>query len=369
MEKNLYSILISLIWGLCFNYHSLVAQQEAYLKTVEAIVDSIYEAEELPSLSVGVLLPGRAPIFINRGYHDRSEKKEVDEHSIYQIASLSKMMAGVIANNLLLEGEIKLEQPITDFLPASISDKTRQKLSVISFRELLHHRAGLPRNAKVGYKRKDGDPYLYEYTEEDLLQELAKLKLKKDPGYRYSNFGYGLLGYLLERAKETSYEELLTSYVFEPTGMEETFYTLPLDNPQLVTAYRKENRQIPTKGWVMGKLSPATTVSTTMADLLRLMRAQLQAYRKYNETQEVSSLMVSSDTEVAYEGIGDYGFGMFSWASGDFGHGGDVDGFASNYSIHPKENFGVAMLTSSGGRWTGPLIVKINKILKTKLAH
>ena len=78
--------------------------------------------------------------------------------------------------------------------------------------------------------------------------------------------------------------------------------------------------------------------------------------------------MVSSDTEVAYEGIGDYGFGMFSWASGDFGHGGDVDGFASNYSIHPKENFGVAMLTSSGGRWTGSLIVKINNVLKDGLA-
>ncbi|MEM7512492.1 MAG: serine hydrolase domain-containing protein, partial [Bacteroidota bacterium] len=240
--------------------------------------------------------------------------------------------------------------------------------SAISFRELLHHRAGLPRNAKVGYKRKDGDPYLYDYTEEDLLLELAKLKLKTNAGYRYSNFGYGLLGYLLERAKETPYEELLATYVFGPNKMEETFYTLPTGNPQLVTPYRKENRQIPTKGWVMGKLSPATTVSTTMADLLSLMKAQLQAYRLYEETNEVSSLMVSSDTEVAYEGIGDYGFGMFSWASGDFGHGGDVDGFASNYSIHPKENFGVAMLTSSGGRWTGPLIVKINNVLKDGLA-
>ncbi len=368
MEKQIYAIIL-LIWGVCTGYQSLFAQQDTYLKRVEAIVDSIYEAEELPSLSVGVLLPGKDPIYFNRGYHDRSEKKEVDEHSIYQIASLSKMMAGVIANTLLLEGTITLEQPITDFLPTSLSDKTKEKLSVISFRKLLHHRAGLPRNAKVGYKRKDGDPYLYEYTEEDLWQELSKLKLKKNAGYRYSNFGYGLLGYLLERAKETPYEELLASHVFEPAGMKETFYTLPLENPQLVTPYRKENRQIPTKGWVMGKLSPATTVSTSMADLLLLMKAQLQAYRQYDETQEVTSLMVSSDTEVAYEGIGDYGFGMFSWASGDFGHGGDVDGYASNYSIHPKENFGVAMLTSSGGRWTGHLIVKINNVLKDELAQ
>lgn len=364
MKKNIYQVVLSLTFMVACSIPSAFSQQPPYLTKIEAIIDSIAEAEDLPALSVGIIFHEEEPIYINRGYFDRSEKKEVNEHSRYQIASLSKMFAGIVAHQLVIDGKISLSQPITDFFPVSLSDKTKKKFEGVTFQKLLHHRADLPRNARVGYKRRDGDPYLYKYTEEDMLQELTQLKRKGKGEFRYSNFGYSLLGYLLEQVTGQPYEVLLQTYVFAPFGMQETTYTLPTGNPELVTPYRKDDREVKTEGWYMGKLSPATTICSSSHDLLKLMKAQIHAYRQLGKGENVSKLVLTEHTEEAWTGIGEYGFGLFKWTSGDFGHGGDVDGFASDYSFHPVENFGVTILTSSGGKWVSNLIISTNDILR-----
>lgn len=345
----------------CLSVKLVIGQSP--IPEIESYIDSLMEAENIPALSVGILLPDSDPIYVNKGHFDRSREREVNEHSIYQIASLSKMFAGIIAHQFLMQGKIRRHQPIADFFPNDLSNKARKKFEGVTFEKLLHHRADLPRNAKVGYKRKDGDPYLYEYTEEDMLQELAQLKRKGKGEFRYSNFGYSLLGYLLEQASGKSYQDLLQTYIFEPYGMGETTYTLPVGSPALVTPYRKDRREIKTEGWHMGKLSPATTICSSIHDLAKLMEAQIQAYRQVNSGGAMDKLFLTEYTEEAFEGMGDYGLGLFKWATGDLGHGGDADGFGCDYNFHPRENFGVIILTSSGGTWVIRLTIEMNKIL------
>ena len=66
----------------------------------------------------------------------------------------------------------------------------------------------------------------------------------------------------------------------------------------------------------------------------------------------------------AWSGTGiSYGYGLFDWGNGEFGHGGGMDGFGSEYWFHPGENVGFVLLTSSGGKWVPDLSKKINKIL------
>ena len=142
---------------------------EEKLVLIEKEVESAIATEDIPAVSLALVVNNTEVHYLNYGNFDRSLDRPVNEESLYQIASLGKTFIGLVANNLILEGKISPDQAITDFLKDKISEKTYSKLSQISILQLLHHRSGLPADAKVGFKRKDGTSYLYDYTEQDLL--------------------------------------------------------------------------------------------------------------------------------------------------------------------------------------------------------
>lgn len=329
-------------------------------------MEAAMQAENIPAVSVAILYQDSIH-YINRGYLDRTQKEAVTPTSIYQIASLGKIFVGIITHHLLLEEKIQLEQKITDFLPANFPKKRQQKLEQITIEHLLHHRSGLPQDVKVVYKRKDGDAFEYNYTEENLLTELRKLILKTPGKYQYSNFGYALLAYILEKASNKTYEELLRQYITEPYQLQNTAITLnDAQKRKLVTPYRKDKRNIATSPWQMGKLAPPSAIYSTVEDLSKLMKAQLIAYQNYKQQQQISPLVLTTNTIQKYEKYTvRYGYGFNDWNGDTFGHTGDMDGYASDYSITLGQNTGMVILTSSGEDWIRPLIQKIHKILST----
>lgn len=109
---------------------------------------------------------------------------------------------------------------------------------------------------------------------------------------------------------------------------------------------------------------------STVADLSQMMEQHLAAYQNYNQKQESSPLVLSED-KGAWGGNGFpyYGYGIMEFNKAidttmiHFGHGGDVDGFASAYIFFPKQEVGIVMLTSSGGEWFTHLEWAIQDVL------
>ena len=133
------------------------------------------------------------------------------------------------------------------------------------------------------------------------------------------------------------------------------------DESLLVTPYNEDKRKLEAKYWKMGKLAPPSGLFSSVSDLTKLLHAQLEIY-KTNEKGNI--LFLTNDTRSAWSGTGiSYGYGLFDWGNGEFGHGGGMDGFGSEYWFHPEENVGFVLLTSSGGKWVPELSKKINKIL------
>ena len=133
------------------------------------------------------------------------------------------------------------------------------------------------------------------------------------------------------------------------------------DKNLLVTPYSKDNRKMETKNWKMGKLAPPSGLYSSVSDLTNLLLAQLTIYNKNNKKD---ILFLTNDTRNAWDGTGIYyGYGLFDWGNGEFGHGGDMDGYGSEYWFNPKENVGFVLLTSSGGKWVTELSKEINKVL------
>lgn len=366
IKKNSIMRSILIIQIVLITISSLAISQpqndhQAKLDLIDIEIKKTIETKNIPSLSIAIVLEGNETYFLNYGNYYRNSDKTVTEESQYQIASLGKTFIGLIAHNLILEGKIWIDQPLTDFIDFEVCKRTYQKLQKVTIQKLLHHYAGVPTDGKAGFKRKDGEPYIYEYTESDLIKDIMRIKIRSANKSKYSNFGYALLAYIMEKATNLSYPELLDKYINEPYGLKSTMLNiLSTENNRVVTPYRKDDRRTETKPWIMGKLGPPSAVYSTTTDLSKLIIAQIAAYRSYNETNKITPLILTSNTTSPKYG---YGYGFIKWGNGSYGHTGDMDGYASDYSINPENNYGIALLTSSGEKWITPLIIKINKIL------
>lgn len=321
-------------------------------------------AEQIPAVSIGIVHRGKT-YFINQGQHDLKQGGKVDSATIFQIASLGKPLVGIVANELMLAGAIRADQPITVFLDQGLSAKRWVKLQKITFAHLLHHMAGLPQDVNKVYRRKDGDAYNYDFTRADFYTELEAVKLKNPGKYQYSNFGFALLTHLLEQATGKSYEELLQAYVLQPLIMDDTVLDLnPPQSKRLATPYRKDKRVVATQPWNMGKMAPPSGIYSTTADLTKLLKAQITAYQKYTDDKELSRWILSHDrVQKGKESRDTYGYGFQCWDQMIFGHGGDMDGYASHYVLYPERDYGIILLTSSGEDWINPLVSRIHGLI------
>lgn len=335
---------------------------------IDQEIEATMQANNIPSVSVGIITGGKAQILRGYGQLNRQQKTNSDEHTVYQIASVSKMFTGTLSHQLLKEGALDLDEKITHYLPSTLSESTKAKLGEITLRELIHHRSGLPRDSKV-VKRVDGEPFLGGYTEEQLLEDLELLNLEAEPGerYSYSNLGYGLLGYILERASGESYDNLLQEYITEPLKMENTAAAVT-KKKFLATPYRKDARNTETKAWESGKLTPAGGLYSTVEDLTKLMNRQIQDYQEYEKSGAASPFILTKYKAPRNSASQFYGFGLneiiIEGRGKIYGHQGDMDGFASSYLFFPKHRLGVVLLTSSGGDWLGQLSSKLLKKLE-----
>ncbi len=366
--KKVIAILISILTLLSYPSVSqdTVAEHDV-LDWISERIEATMEENQIPAISVGIIRDGEVVLSKGFGVMNWKEEAQVDAQSIYQLASLSKTLTGIIANHLVLEGTLDLEASITVYLDKVLSDKSRKRFQDIKLKQLMQHTAGLPRSASlVSRKRKGNNYWIDGYSEAQFIVDINKLSTKRKPGvkWEYSNFAYAMVGYICEQASGQTYDELLKKYLTGKYQLSNTASTL--DDRQLTllpTPYMKEDRTVETKAFVMGKLVPASAVYSNINDLTTLMTAQLAAYREYDQHGNYSPLVLTKDVApISEETNVSYGLGLFKVPSKRatiFGHGGDIDGFGSEYQFCPAHHAGIVLLTSSGGRWIGPLAAEL----------
>ncbi|WP_073312364.1 serine hydrolase domain-containing protein [Aquimarina spongiae] len=358
MKIKIFSLLLLSIFIGC-NFKSK-EQQSIDEKIKKALIQN-----NVPSLSIGLIKNGKIELVKGFGFVSRTDSSKVNENSIFQIASQSKMFTGIIANNLIQEGRLNLNTPITEYLPKEAIKRSKKTLEKIKLRNLLTHTSGIPSDACSVYRERiEGEAWLKGYPKDRIITDLNQLKLEFEPNskFQYSNSGYAIVGFICEYASGLMYEELLKKYITDKYHLDNT--VVDLSNEQksiLVTPYKKSEREIQTKASDMGMATPASAIFSNVTDLTNILSKQILAYRK-KEIQ--NPLYLTLNTSKMDEGL-EYGFGLIKETKGKtikYGHGGDADGFACEYFFNPTENTGIVVLTSSGGRWVGQLA---NEILES----
>lgn len=238
---------------------------------IAALIDARIAPREGQGLVVGVLGPEGSRV-VARG---PAGAAAFDGDTVFEIGSISKVFTALILADMAAKGEVSLDDPAEKYLPdgARMPERNGRK---ITLRDLSTHTSGLPRLPDNMPYADPEDPYA-DYTEALLLAFLAGHELERDIGekWEYSNFGVGLLGYLLGRAAGSDYATLLRERITGPLGMADTAIALSPDQlvrfaPALDTYLR------PTKPWRLPALAGAGAIRSTANDMLKFASAALE---------------------------------------------------------------------------------------------
>ena len=202
------------------------------------------------------------------GKLDNGTDREVNGDTVFFIGSVSKTFTALLLQEAVKRGEMKLDDPVAKYLPASTKMPTHGGKE-ITLLDLATHAAGLPADPDnmTGATVKEQ----YEtYTVEKIYAFLSGYTLSRDPGteFEYSNVGMALLGHVIALKAGTNFESLVVNRICRPLHMDSTCIAL---TPELKArlAMGHDDSGKPSPPWKLQAYSPAGDVHSTANDLLK----------------------------------------------------------------------------------------------------
>ncbi|MGY0572291.1 serine hydrolase [Bradyrhizobium sp. RDM12] len=205
---------------------------------------------------------------------DPKSARPYDEHTAFEIGSVTKTMTAALLAELIATHDIALDDPIAKLLPpgTSVPSVNGHEITV---GEIVTHTSGIPANLPDYQPPDPSNPYAGA-TERDLLDTLAAIKLTREPGskWEYSNPAMIVLSYALAKREGKDYETLLRERLLGPLGMNETYVaTRP---PQVHLAQGHYPNGKPANPWDFHPdMAGVGGVRATLADMLRYMEGGL----------------------------------------------------------------------------------------------
>ena len=199
------------------------------LASFDRLMTDFVQKYHLPGASLAVAREGRLVYARGFGYADRDKKEPVEPDALFRIASVSKPLTSVAVLQLVERRKLALDDKVFDVLELKAPHDKGQfddRWKKVTILHLLQHRGGWDRD-------KSFDPMFRSPTICDelkveppadpdaIIRYMLRQPLDFDPGERfaYSNFGYCLLGRVIEKVSGSGYEEYVKKEVLAPLGV------------------------------------------------------------------------------------------------------------------------------------------------------
>ncbi len=299
---------------------------------------------------VGVIEPAGRRV-VAYGKSGAPDGRGLSGDTLFMIGSVSKTFVGLLLAEMVLSGEVKLDDPASKYLPPGVKMLERGK--PITLRDLSLHTSGLPSMPTNLDLRGQPDP-TEAYSVEDLYRFLSTYTPPREPGgnYGYSNLGVSLLGRLLALRAGQEYEELLRERVLLPLGMTSTAINLsPAQLERLAPGHDKDLQLVHTPE--MKTLSASGSLRSSVNDLLNYVAANLgyqetslrQAMQYQRSAARVPATSGAQSPGSPYQALG--------WRTRrtqgqeTYYHDGGKQGYRSGVAFDPVRRTGVIVLSNA----------------------
>lgn len=265
---------------------------------LDTLFNSLYK---LNILNANILVAKGKDIIYQKsfGYAVKEKNKPLTDSSIFQLASVSKVITSIGVLLLYEQGKLKLDKLVCDIFP----DFPYKKITV---KHLLTHRSGIPNYAYFCDEfLKDEKKQL---SNQDIFDVIVKYQpknyLKEDVRFNYSNTNYALLALIIEKISGKSYSDFLQQELFTPLGMKHTNTLINVDfmSDNLTFGYTTSFKPVANDRYdgIVGDKG----IYTTTHDLFLLSAALYQHKLLSAETQSMAYSPYSPEKKLSNYGLG-----------------------------------------------------------------
>jgi len=324
-------------------------------------IGAILVKYRVPSAGVALISKDQTIFAEAIGKTDPLANVDADSETIYRVASITKTLVALAMLKLEEEGRIDLNAKVTDIAPELPLRNPWQGDNPVRVVNLLEHTSGLPDCTRVNFYDFRTPPVASLSEAFGLFPDL--LRVRSRPGEReaYSNPGYGLLGYLIEKASGQSYDEYITRSILQPLGMTHSGFDLSTEKKvHLAIAYAGTPRQpVEYRPILFGSAAQLLSTPADMARFVHMMldRGTLDGMRLVS-SDSIARMEKSGAWHLdgaACRGFGGMGIGIdLNHRIKGYSETGGIDGFLSQIVYLPEAKSGYFLSTTSTS-WGGGL--------------
>lgn len=341
------------------------------LAIIDAWVDSLRDYENIPGISVGLVLDQEQLFAKGYGYANLRRKVPADADTIYSICSISKLFTSIGVMQMRDAGRLSLRDPVSQHLEWFAINEKHGDSGPARIQGLLTHSSGLPREVDFPYWVNTEFPFPDRETMIERISQQQTL-YPADTLFQYSNLGLTLAGEILAQHAGQPYEEYVTEHVLEPLEMDDTrpYFPKNLHGKQMAigyTGYSRDRKRHTVPPFDTKAVTPAAGFTSTVNDLaafakwqFRLLAGDSDEILSSNTLREMHRVhWVDEDWKTAW-GLG------FAVANADgttvVGHSGGCPGYITSIQLVPKHKIAAIALTNTAD---GPAGAITNNMMRT----
>ena len=338
--------------------HASSAQPAAGASALAARFDSAAARDEVRAIMGAKRIPGVQIVVLAvdgelwraaEGLADIERKRPMTFDTRVQIGSVTKVFTASLVAALVAEKRLFWSDTLGKHFPDL---KMQPEVAAISLADLASHTSRLPKDPP---NRVDVDGTWRPYARAELYAALGDQSLKLvEPEWNYSNFGFAILGHVVEKAAGRPYEQVLRERILDPLTMSSTSIALtPGQEQALAVHYWPEDNPLqPRPRWRFGQIAGFGGITSTADDLAKFVAYQLKP-RDFPNVLNPGATMGMRTARIMFPDW-KVGFGRPWFERRDtdgtliIQHGGEVDGHSAVIMLAPALGVGIAVTANLG---------------------
>ncbi|TYP74997.1 serine hydrolase domain-containing protein [Aquimarina intermedia] len=331
MIKNIqkpFIIVFLIISALSCNQNKSVEKKKTS-EIVERYAKEFLENDKIHSVSIA-LFQNKQEYTFHFGEQNPNKNNPPTDSTLYEIASVTKTFLGTMVAKAVINEKISLEDNIRDYLPQEYPNFEYQG-EAITIKDIITHTGGFP----------NFPPSMD--TKEAFWNGLHQIKISSNPGseFSYSNTAPEITAYILEKAYDIPYQQLVQKFIFEPNGMTHTKFEInQKDKALLIQGYNGDRE--PQEHFQNNLWGGIAGIHSNTADLIKYIKYHLnesipevkESHKNFFSTQYDFDIgyhwnIIETNNEICYR------------------HHGGIWGMQNWIMIFPETNIGIAVLTNT----------------------